>query len=246
MRRLVAPSFDSQTLGCSNSRPVRQLIHRSRLAKSPHAGYTLAMNIRSERLTMPTTSTAAIPIRLYERLVFPSLDGAAQLAWSLLGLKTLIGLSAPILVLTEKFDLLALFLAVAIIADILDGWVFGKSGLASCKDHRDRRRIIDTITDRFLIAATIAPLFFSGHVPATFLALVVARELAVYVVTVVPYLAKRFICRPNLPSRIGTALVGVQTILLSLGVPLLSELLVVLTIVTLLGLWQYRYKPRTN
>lgn len=195
---------------------------------------------------MPTISTAAPPIFLHKRHVSPSLDGAAQLAWSLLSVKTIIVFLVPALIFTDRFVLFAVSLGVAILADILDGWVFGKSALAQRKEYRDRRRIADTLTDRLLIAATIVPLYLVGALPAAFLALVIARELAIDIVTAGPYIFRGFVCKPNHPSRIGTALVAAQTALLALGGPLSTPLLLIIVICSTWGVALYAVRPRAN
>ena len=143
------------------------------------------------------------------------LDWPGLLGFGLTFAKVPLAMLGLFFAITSSDMALSALIACAIVLDILDGVVFGHSSAASNKQVRERRRILDSCLDRFLMFSILIPSVFVMRFPIYVFAVVTARELAVWIVTVLPFLNAGFVHKPNLPSKIGATLSGVMVIVFS-------------------------------
>jgi phosphatidylglycerophosphate synthase len=146
----------------------------------------------------------------------------------------------------EVLEVAAVMLvASAAVLDVLDGVVFKRSARAGEKKLRDQRRVLDVVCDRVLIYGTVVPLAFIGF-PLMATGLILGRELAAGLVCGVPYLRRGFVCAPNLASRIGMSLVGVQVVYYCLGNQHSVALSGAFLVVAVVGVLAYLHRSIPN
>lgn len=173
----------------------------------------------------------------------PAADVAAQVASALCGLKVALALAVPVFLMTGQSGPAAIATTLAIVADIADGIVFKRSTLHAERHWRDRRRIFDAATDRIVVAAVLTPLFLLGAIPVAFFALVTVRELLTALAVGVPYLRSGLVYSPNLAARTSLLLVGVQAILSIIGITVVSEMYLTISLLSAVGILLYCVAP---
>ena len=174
-----------------------------------------------------------------------SLDPAATLGFGLTLAKIPLTMVSVLLVLSNRHLELTALIVFAIIIDILDGVIFNRSLFADHRGLRESRRIWDSTLDRLLIWSTLGAAVVTSGFPASVFGIIMLREFIVATVTGIPYLRTGFVHAPNLPSKIGATLIGVQVIWHNAGRPPSAFLLSLFLAFSLIGVAYYIKRPKS-
>ena len=174
-----------------------------------------------------------------------SLDWPATLGFALTLAKIPLSLCMVILVLSGHLFAVDILIVLAIILDILDGVVFNNSAYSKHRHLRECRRIWDSILDRVLIWTTLTSAVIALNFPLWLFGTVFARELAVTVVTIRPYLKTGFVHAPNLATKIGATMIGAQMIWHTFDAEPSRILFGLFAGFSLLGLYWYTRYPKS-
>jgi phosphatidylglycerophosphate synthase len=161
--------------------------------------------------SLPATSILVLDQRRL-RSAPPRLDWPAALGFWLTFAKIPFSVLAVLLVLAKGLATLNALIVLTISFDILDGYVFGYSAFSANRTLRESRRIWDSVLDRAFMFAVLIPLLLTTTFPAYAFFVIFLRETAVWIVTGLPYLRNGFVHKPNLFSKIGVTLAGLEVI----------------------------------
>jgi phosphatidylglycerophosphate synthase len=173
-----------------------------------------------------------------------SLDWAARLGIGLTLAKIPLTIFMTWLMFARAFEILNFVVVFTMLIDIADGVIFERSAHANNRFLRESRRIWDSALDRVVIWTMLCLALIIAHFPIMLFLILMLREFAVCGVTSYPYIKRGFVHSPNLPSKIGAVLIGVQFIFFTSTnqVPVLSTISCVAF--SIVGLWLYVVKPK--
>lgn len=175
----------------------------------------------------------------------PSLDWQAKLGFILTFLKVPLTFLAVIVLLLEHSIALNITIAVTMVLDLLDGMIFERSSVAAVRHLRESRRVWDSFLDRLFMFAVLIPATLFRGFPTTSFAIISVREMLLWIITAIPYVRSGFVHRPNLPSRVGTALAGIEFMCFTaFGEHNYVSILPVYVSVASVGLVLYKMRPR--
>lgn len=172
------------------------------------------------------------------------LDLPARLGFILTFLKIPLTAAMAWMVYEHSLVTSSLLVALSVLIDIADGIIFNRSKFATDSFLRRSRRIWDSMLDHFMIWTTLLVAVFIIGFPALVFLIIMIRELAVCIITAVPYVKRGFVHAPNMPSKLGAAMIGVQLIMFNTTATVPGSFIVVFLAVSIIGLICYIRTPR--
>jgi len=198
-------------------------------------------------LFMNQSKSSALILALHRggsRPRLPRLDWQASMGFWLTFAKVPFSMLAVSLASIRNLSALSALIGVTVVFDILDGYVFNCSAHASNRPLRELRRVWDSLLDRVFIFAVLIPALLIFQLPLYVFAVIVVREIFIWIITGLPYVRTGFVHKPNLPSKIGAALAGAEVIYFNITSQISLVILFAFVVLSAIGILLYLLRPQ--